>query len=152
MPQQQRIPQGIIVNGRQAEGVTVIQNGLARTFSCPNPQPYTTMDQRASGWACFDANSGRWLLNAMPPASANAYAEPPYGYEAPYDQYDYGYPDYDDYPYGLFGGPAFSFGFGFGNGHEHHEHRSEHGGHEHRGGDHDHGDHDHGGHDSGHHK
>src|SRR5215467_195590 len=68
---QHRIPQTIIVNGQQAEGVTVIQSGSAPKFYCPNPRPYTAADQSSSGWACFDANTGSWLLNAMPPASAN---------------------------------------------------------------------------------
>ena len=68
VPHQHQIPQAIIVNGQQAEGVTVTQNGLALTFYCPNPQPYSAVDQSSSGWACFDANTGRWSLNAMPPA------------------------------------------------------------------------------------
>src|SRR5262245_43220499 len=114
--QHHRIPQPIIVNGQQAEGVTVIQKGLALTFYCPNPQPYTAVDQSSSGWACFDANTGSWLLNAMPPASANVYTKPPYGHGAPYDHYNYAYPDYTYYPEGFFGGPAPSFGFGFGHG------------------------------------
>jgi len=153
MPQQQRIPQAVIVDGQQVRGVTIVQNGLARSFSCSNPQPYMTMDGSSSGWACFDANTGSWLLNAVPPASANVYAEPPYDYEAPYYPYDYGYPDYSYAPYGFLG-PAFSFGFGFGGGydhdrHEHYEHRSEHGGHGHVEGG---GGHGHGGHGGGHHR
>src|SRR5262249_8850133 len=104
VPHQHRIPQGIIVNGQQAEGVTVTQNGMALTFNCPNPQPYTAVDQSSSGWACFDANTGSWLLNAMPPASANVYTKPPYDSAAPYDHYDYAYPDYTYYPEGFFGG------------------------------------------------
>jgi hypothetical protein len=104
VPHQHRIPQSIIVNGQQAEGVTVTQNGLALTFSCPNPQPYTAVDQSSSGWACFDANTGSWLLNAMPPASANVYTGPLYNHAAPYDQYNYAYPDYTYYPEGFFGG------------------------------------------------
>jgi hypothetical protein len=103
-PHQQRVPQTINVNGQKAEGVTVTQNGLALTFNCPDPQPYKAVDQSSSGWACFDANTGSWLLNAMPPASANVYTKPPYDYAAPYDQYDYAYPDYTYYPEGFFGG------------------------------------------------
>src|SRR5690349_12077053 len=71
VPHQHQIPQIIIVNGQQAEGVTVTQNGLALTFYCPNPQPYSAVDQSSSGWACFDANTGSWSLNAMPPACAS---------------------------------------------------------------------------------
>ena len=72
---QHRIPQTIIVNGQQAEGVTVTQDGVTLPFYCPNPQPYTTVDQSSSGWACF--NDGSWTLNAMPPAFATSNAIPP---------------------------------------------------------------------------
>jgi hypothetical protein len=102
VPHQHRIPQTIIVNGQQAEGVTVTQNGLALTIYCPNPQPYTAVDQSSSGWACFDGN-GSWSLNAMPPASPNVYTKPPHHHAAPYDQYIYAYPDYTYYPEGFFG-------------------------------------------------
>jgi len=125
VPHQHQIPQTIIVNGQQAEGVTVTQNGLALTFYCPNPQPYSAVDQSSSGWACFDANTGRWSLNAMPPtcagvplacasvppacasvppACANVYTKPPHHHAAPYDQYIYAYPDYTYYPEDFFGG------------------------------------------------
>jgi hypothetical protein len=118
VPHQHQIPQAIIVNGQQAEGVTVTQNGLALTFYCPNPQPYTAVDQSSSGWACFDANTGSWSLNAMPPicasvppacasvppARANVYTKPPHHHAAPYDQYNYAYPDYTYYPEDFFGG------------------------------------------------
>jgi len=114
-----RIPQTIIVNGQQAEGVTVIQNGLAQTYYCPNPQPYMAGDQSSSGWACFDANSGSWLLNAMLPASANVYTKPSYDYAVPYDHYNYAYPDYTYYPEGFFGGRT---GHGYG-GHDGGYHR-----------------------------
>ena len=122
VPQQYRIPQTIIVNGQQAEGVTVIQNGLAQAFNCPNPRPYTAADQSTSGWACFDANTGSWLLNAMLPACV--YAERPHRHVAPYDVYIYAYPDYTYYPEVFFDRPPLSIGFGFGHGqdcyvHEH---------------------------------
>jgi hypothetical protein len=111
VPHQHQIPQAIIVNGQQAEGVTVTQNGSALTFYCPNPQPYTAVDQSSSGWACFDANTGSWSLNAMPPACAsvppacaNVYTKPPHPHAAPYDQYNYAYPDYTYYPEDFFGG------------------------------------------------
>src|SRR5215813_15584477 len=119
VPHQHRIPQTIIVNGQQAEGVTVTQNGLALTFNCPNPRPYTAVDQSSSGWACFDANTGSWLLNAMSPASTNVNTKPPYDYAVPYDQYDYAYPDYTYYPEGFFGGRT---GHGHG-GHDGEHHR-----------------------------
>jgi hypothetical protein len=118
VPHQHQIPQTIIVNGQQAEGVTVTQNGLALTFYCPNPQPYSAVDQSSSGWACFDANTGSWSLNAMPPACASVpptcvgvppacasvYTKPPHHHAAPYDQYIYAYPDYTYYPEDFFGG------------------------------------------------
>jgi hypothetical protein len=118
VPHQHRIPQTIVVNGQQAEGVTVTQNGLALTFYCPNPRPYTEVDQSSSGWACFDANTGSWSLNAIPPicasvppacasvppACANVYTKPPHHHAAPYDQYNYAYPDYTYYPEDFFGG------------------------------------------------
>jgi hypothetical protein len=111
VPHQHQIRQTIIVNGQQAEGVTVTQNGLALTFYCPNPQPYTAVDQSSNGWACFDANTGSWSLNAMPPACAsvppacaNVYTKPPRHHAAPYDQYNYAYPDYTYYPEDFFGG------------------------------------------------
>ena len=111
VPHRHEIPQTIIVNGQQAEGVTVTQNGLALTFYCPNPQPYSAVDQSSSGWACFDANTGRWSLNAMPPACASVppacasvYTKPPHHHAAPYDQYNYAYPDYTYDPEDFFGG------------------------------------------------
>jgi hypothetical protein len=119
---QQRIPQPIIVNGQQTEGVTVVQNGTAQAFSCPSPQPYTTADGSFSGWACFDQNTGTWLMNALP-QSTGAYPE-----ESP--GYDYGYQDvtpyypYDDYPYGFYGGPEFGV-FGFGRDRDFHERHGE---------------------------
>jgi hypothetical protein len=104
--------------------VTLMQDGVTLTFSCHNPQPYTTMDQSSSGWACFDPNSGRWSLNAMPPASATLNAIPPscailnamppscanvhtkrrHDHAPPSDHYNYAYPDYTYYPEGFFGG------------------------------------------------
>ena len=135
---QHRIPQTIIVNGQQAEGVTVTQDGVTLPFYCPNPQPYTTVDQSSSGWACF--NDGSWTLNAVPPASATSNATPPacatsdamppacaasnatppacavrtkprHDHAPPYDYYIYAYPDYTYYPEGFFGG-----GTGYGHG------------------------------------
>ena len=118
VPHQHQIPQTIIVNGQLAEGVTVTQNGLALTFYRPNPQPYSAVDQSSSGWACFNANTGSWSLNAMPPACAsvpptcasvppacaNVYTKRPHHHAAPYDQYIYAYPDYTYYPEDFFGG------------------------------------------------
>ena len=119
---QQRIPQPIIVNGQQTEGMTVVQNGAAQTVNCPSPQPYITADGSSSGWACLDQSTGIWLMNAQP-QSTGAYPE-----ESPGDYYGYQdvtpYYPYDDYPYGFYGGPEFGF-FGFGGDREFHERHGE---------------------------
>jgi hypothetical protein len=64
---QQRIPQPIIVNGQQAQGVMVVQNGTVQSYTCPSPQQYVTADQSSSGWACYEEATGVWLLHAQPP-------------------------------------------------------------------------------------
>ena len=133
---QQRIPQPIMVNGQQAEGLLIVQNGVPQTTTCPDPQPYTSANGASSGWACYDASSGTWLLNAQPQQSSDFYYPEP----APaYDYFGYPYPDaYGYYPYGYYGAPLFSFGFGLGHGHEHFEHGHEGHGFEHGGGGHGH--------------
>ena len=117
---QQRIPQSIIVNGQQVQGVTVVQNGTVQTYTCPSPQQYVTVDQSSSGWACFEETTGVWLLHSQPPQTAYSYQQPQvYGTTAavPVYSYPYGYP-YGYYPYygysPFFFGPSFGFGFGFG--------------------------------------
>jgi hypothetical protein len=116
-----RIPVAVIVQGEQTQGVTVVVNGAVQTFSCPNPQPYITVNQSSSGWACYDQSSGTWLLQALPPQSNAGYTPATsysyYGYPYPYSYYSYYYPysyPYSYYPY--YYGPAFGFGFGFGHG------------------------------------
>src|SRR3954467_15113478 len=96
---QQQIPQTVIIDGQQVQGVDVISNGTAQSVSCPSPQPYTAANGSSSGWACYDQNSGTWLLNALPPQqSVGVYPQQEPGYygdypaAAPY--YPYGY-----YPY-----------------------------------------------------
>ena len=119
---QQRIIEPIIVNGQQAQGVLVIQNGTVQGYSCPSPQLYITANQSESGWACFDQTTGTWLLHAQPPLQATApqqqptivHSQPSAVYvPAPlYSYYPY-YPfSYYSYPYII--GPRFGFGFGFG--------------------------------------
>lgn len=124
---QERIAQAIVVNGQQAQGVIVVQNGTIQSQTCAAPQQYTSDDQSSSGWACFEASTGMWLLHALPPAQASApqqaptviYSQPapvfvpapPYPYPYAYGYYPYGYPYYG-YPYAF--GPTFAFGFGFG--------------------------------------
>ena len=117
---QQRIIQPIVVNGQQVQGVYVVQNGVIERQMCSVPQQYVTVDQSSSGWACFEASTGMWLLNAQPPQQtavpqqgpAIIYTQPTPVYVAPpiYGYYPFGYPYYG-YPY--FFGPTFAFGFGF---------------------------------------
>ena len=120
---QERISQAIIVNGQQAQGVLVVENGTIQNQTCPSPQPYVAADQSSSGWACYEISSGVWLLHAQPPAQVSVpqqapaviYSSPNTVYvPAPaygYSYYPYGYPYYG-YPYVF--GPTFAFGFGFG--------------------------------------
>jgi hypothetical protein len=142
---EQRIAQPIVLNGQQAQGVLVVlQNGTIQSYTCASPQPYTTPDGASSGWACFEATSGQWLLHALPPqpeaanppsaapvpavpapqatvvygAPLPTYAPavvPAYGYY-PYSYYPAYYP-YGYYPYSYspyFVGPRYGVGFGFG--------------------------------------
>jgi hypothetical protein len=132
--ERQRIPQPIIVNGQQAQGVMIVQNGTVQTFTCASPQQYVTADQSSSGWACYEETTGVWLLHAQPPRGTTysyqqppvySYQQPPaYGpapgvplYSYPYDYYSFGYYTHGYYPYysysPLFIGPRFGFGFGF---------------------------------------
>jgi hypothetical protein len=125
---QQRIPQAIIINGQQAQGVMVVQNGAIQTFTCASPQQYVTADESSSGWACYEQTTGVWLLHAQPPQETTySYQQPPvYSYQqppayvpgVPVYSYPYGYYPYDFYPYysyyPFFIGPRFGFGFGFG--------------------------------------
>src|SRR5437879_5220819 len=69
---QQRIMQPIIINGQQAQGVMVVQNGTVQGYTCPSPQHYVTADQSSSGWACFEQTTGVWLLHAQPPPQTTA--------------------------------------------------------------------------------
>ncbi|MCG3773736.1 MAG: hypothetical protein JW395_0550 [Nitrospira sp.] len=64
-----RIPQQILVNGQQVNGAYVASpNGGMQSFTCSSPQEFVTPDGAARGWACFDASTGTWLLNSLPPA------------------------------------------------------------------------------------
>jgi hypothetical protein len=126
-PTGEQIVQPIIVNGQQAQGVMVIQNGTIQTFTCTSPQPYTTENQTQSGWACFDQTSGTWLLHAQPPQQPTYTYQQPQEYVEPtpipyysYYSYPYSYYPYGYYPFGYYSssrfivGPRFGFGFGFG--------------------------------------
>ena len=74
---QNRIPQQIIINGQTVNGAYVLTaNGGMQSYTCPNPQEYMTADGASRGWACFDSTSNVWLLNALPPAQAQAAPQP----------------------------------------------------------------------------
>jgi hypothetical protein len=95
-----RIPQQIIINAQQANGAYVRSaSGGVQSYRCPSPQPYTTPDGAARGWACYDQSSATYLLNALPPAQSQAQAQPlpplpPQApvYNSPYSNYpNYGF-------------------------------------------------------------
>ena len=139
---QNRIPQQIVIGGQQANGAYVTApTGGMQSFTCSSPQQYATADGSSQGWACYDQATGVWLLNAVPPAAAQApaqaptvqtapqqpsviYQQPPtviYQQAAPVVVYaapGYGYPygfGYYGYGYGYPVYPrAFSVGVGFG--------------------------------------
>jgi hypothetical protein len=72
-PAQPRIPQQVVINGQTVNGAYVqVPGGGLQSFTCSNPQHYSTPDGGMKGWACFDAATDTWLLNAVPPASAQA--------------------------------------------------------------------------------
>jgi len=128
---EERIAQVIIVNGQQVQGVTVLRDGMAQSYTCPSPQQYVLPDQSSSGWACFDRASGTWLMNASPSQTGSVYDQPPAYYNGTNVYEYYGYPydsryGYYPYPYyGYYGGP-FLFGFGRGRHFEHEHGRFQH--------------------------
>lgn len=68
-----RVPQQVVINGQTVSAVSVIAaGGAVQRYSCLNPQQYMTTDGTSQGWACYDASAGVWLLNALPPAQAQA--------------------------------------------------------------------------------
>ena len=72
-PAQNRVPQHVAINGQAVSAVSVIAaGGAVQRYSCLNPQPYATLDGTSQGWACYEASTGVWLLNALPPAQAQA--------------------------------------------------------------------------------
>jgi hypothetical protein len=131
----ERIPQSIIINGQQADGAFVVQDGTIQSQICASPQQYVTANRSSSGWACFEEATRTWLLQARPviqaatprqgPTIIYSYSQPApvyvpapvYSY--PYNQYQYPYPYYPypySYSYGAYPfiwGPTFGFGFGF---------------------------------------
>jgi hypothetical protein len=70
---QNRIPLQIFINGQPANGAYVTApGGGVQSFSCSMPQQYVTPDGASQGWACYEQATGVWLLNALPPAQAQA--------------------------------------------------------------------------------
>jgi len=97
---QQRLLQPIIVNGQQAQGLILFQNGVPQIVTCPDAQPYSAADGTSTGWACYDVTPGTWLLNAQPP-SQSVSPNPYYPVPAPfYDYFGYSYPPDVYHPYG----------------------------------------------------
>src|SRR6266516_1114441 len=98
---QNRIPQQIIVGGQRANGAYVpAPGGGMQSFTCTNPQQYVTVDTASQGWACYDQATGVWLLNALPPAQAQAapvpvpQQQPTIIYQQPYPAVVYTAPAY----------------------------------------------------------
>src|SRR5437667_11115940 len=117
---QERIMQPIIVNGQQAQGILIVQDGTIQSQTCPEPQRYVAADQSSSGWACLEPSTGMWLLHAQPPLQTGPsiiYSQPaPVYVPAPtyaYGYYPFGYPYYPYYGYRYIYGSSFGFGFGF---------------------------------------
>jgi hypothetical protein len=74
---QNRIPQQITINGQPANGAYVsAPAGGLQSFTCSAPQQYATPDGASQGWACYEQATGVWLLNALPPAQAQAAPAP----------------------------------------------------------------------------
>jgi hypothetical protein len=70
-PAQNRVPQQVIINGQTVTAVHVIAPvGGFQTYTCTNPQQYSTADGSSQGWACYESSTGVWLLNALGPVQA----------------------------------------------------------------------------------
>ncbi len=68
-PAQSRVPQQVLINGQKVNAVNVVAPGGGfQTYTCLNPQQYTTVDGSSQGWACYEQSTGVWILNALPPA------------------------------------------------------------------------------------
>jgi hypothetical protein len=72
-PVQSRSPQQVVINGQIVNGAYVTAaGGQLQSFTCSMPQQYTMPDGSSMGWACYEATTGVWLLNALPPAQAQS--------------------------------------------------------------------------------
>jgi hypothetical protein len=79
---QDRIVQPVIINGQQLNAAYVTApGGGVQSFSCSAPQQYMTPDGAGQGWACYDATTGYWLLNAVPPAQVQVQTPPAVVYQ-----------------------------------------------------------------------
>jgi len=70
-PAQSRVPQQVIINGQTVTAVNVVAPGGGfQTYTCTNPQQYSSADGSSQGWACYQPSTGVWLLNALGPVQA----------------------------------------------------------------------------------
>ncbi len=70
---QNRFAQPVVINGQTVNGAYVsAPGGQMQSFTCPAPQHYVTSDGASQGWACYEEATGVWLLNALPPATAQS--------------------------------------------------------------------------------
>jgi hypothetical protein len=70
-PAGSRIQQQVIINGQTVTAVNVIAPGGGfQSYTCTNPQQYSTPDGSSQGWACYQPSTGVWLLNALGPVQA----------------------------------------------------------------------------------
>ena len=77
-PAGSRIPQQVIINGQTVTAVNVVSpSGGFQSYTCTNPQQYSTADGSSQGWACYSPSTGVWLLNALGPVQAQAPQPPP---------------------------------------------------------------------------
>jgi hypothetical protein len=124
-PQQERVEQPLLIKGRGADGVMLMQNGVNQSVTCPSPQPYVTADGTSTGWACLDDATGMWQMNAKSETATDytqqpVYQEPSteYKYYSSPNWYPYPMPfPFPDYPYYYgapfyWGAPSFRSGFG----------------------------------------
>jgi hypothetical protein len=76
-PAQRRIPQQVIINGQTVNAVHVVAPGGGfQSYTCTNPQQYSTADGSSQGWACYEQSTGVWLLNALGPVQAQTPQSP----------------------------------------------------------------------------
>lgn len=58
----------ILIDGHTAQGAYTKVNGTIQTVTCPEPHQWATPDRTEHGWACYEATTQVWVMNAMPPA------------------------------------------------------------------------------------